>query len=325
MGLAKARMMELQEEQYHQAHWECPECDYGNISEIDIPPINTAAEKASDMQASDTAFLHCEDCETEFEGLIHHNMFGLEFDFRDKAGKSIVIEHISQFSQDEYDYEYEDIWVPSDDPYDVFEVTMQGMHNLMSVSSPSPHDKQLLKRVIFSQIITALEAYLADTLIKLVKGDIDVQHKLYSNDKHLKKVTFEAAKIIKRPHIPENYLVNWLQRKSFHDFPMVDNLFKIALGVSIYESKEARTLLDEARLHRHDCVHRNGKTVEGDKLDIFDTAYVESIASAAGTLAHNIEIKVVAYENAKAFKEILENNSNSPKLGLTEDMTKPSA
>lgn len=303
MGIAKAHMMEMQEDEYRQAHWECPECEYGNISEIDIPPIDTASEHASDMNASDNAIIYCEECQTEFEGQIYNSMFGPEFNFRDKEGNSIEIEHRSQYEQFEIDYE--DYWQPSDDPNDVFEVTIEGMYNLMSVSSPSPHDKQLLKRVIFSQIITALEAYLADTLINLVKDDADIQHKLYSTDDQLKKVKFEAAKIIKRPQIPENHLIYWLQRKSFHDFPMVDALFKIALGVSIYEDEAAKTLLDDARGHRHDCVHRNGKTIDGKKLEIFNRAYVESIATAAESMVHKIELKVVAHNNAKDIAKIV--------------------
>lgn len=301
MGQAKARMMEMQEEEYRQAHWECPVCEEPNVSEVDIPAINTAGEP-SDMNASDSAQIECEGCGEVFSGTIHNSIGGIEFEFFYENGDLIEIEHVDQHSYYDYDAEFEDYWQPSDDPNDVFEVTMEGMHNLIHVKSPSDHDKQLLNRVIFSQIITALEAYLADTLINLVKGDTDVQHKLYTSDVELKKVKFDASKIIKRPHMPELHLVSWLQRKSFHNFPMVDELFQAALGVSIYENEAFETLLNEAKDYRHDCVHRNGKTIDGEKLEIFNRDYVRSIAAAAERLVSNIEQKVVAYDLSKFAK-----------------------
>lgn len=303
MGQAKARWMEQQEEEYREAHWECPECETENVSEVDIPAVSEAGE-AREMSASVDQEIECEGCDKIFKGTINNFIGNIEFDFRDENRDPIEIQHVSQHLDYGYEpYEEDYIWVPSDDPNDVFEVTIKGMRNLLRIDSPSEHDEQLLNRVIFSQIITALEAYLADTLINLVKGDKDIQHKLYTADKDLKKVKFEAAKIIKRPHIPESYLINWLQHKSFHDFPMVDDLFQAALGTSIYVNDENKTLLDAARHHRHDCVHRNGKTKDGDKLDIFDETYIRSIMSAAEALVSKIEWDSQIYKRDKMIEE----------------------
>lgn len=295
MGIAKRLMEDLQEERISTAEWECPVCETPNESYFDVPEVNYSSDDASDYYGIEGFQIECEDCGFKKTGQVSNGAGGLHFDIYGPDGEPI---HIETPGYDEYErlqYEEDYYWEPSDDPNDVFEVTMEGMRNLLHVKSPSEHDKQLLKRVIFSQIITALEAYLADTIINLVKGDTDIQHKLYSTIKDLKAVKFEASKIIKRPHLPEAYLIHWLQGKSFHNFPMVDELFKAALGISIYDDEAHETLLNEAKDYRHDCVHRNGKTKAGDKLEIFDRAYVDSVASAAENLVLKVEQKVVAY------------------------------
>ena len=300
MGIAKRLMEEIEEGRIRTAEWDCPVCETPNESYFDVPDINFSSDDASDYHGVEGFQIECQNCGFKKTGQVSNGTGGLHFDIYGPNNGPI---HIETPGYDEYErqqYEGDFYWEPSDDPNDVFEVTMEGMHNLLQVKSPSEHDKQLLKRVIFSQIITALEAYLADTIINLVKGDTDIQHKLYSTIKDLKTVKFEASKIIKRPHLPEAHLINWLQGKSFHNFPMVDELFKAALGISIYEDEAHEKLLNEAKDYRHDCVHRNGKTKAGDKLEIFDKTYVESVTSAAESLVIKVEQKVVAY----GFKEM---------------------
>lgn len=295
MGQAKRLMEDLEDGIIRTAEWECPECETHNEDYFDVPEVNFSSDDASDYNAEEQFHIECKECGFTSTGIVGNGAGGLHFNINGADGEHIHIETPGYDAYEKRQYEEEHYWEPSDDPNDVFEVTMEGMLNLLQIKSPSAHDKQLLNRVIFSQIITALEAYLADTLINLVKGNAEVQHKLYTTDPDLKKVKFDAAKIIKRPHIPETHLISWIQRKSFHDFPMANKLFNIVLNIEIYKDDEHEKLLNEAKENRHHCVHRNGKTMDGDKLDIFDKAYIHSVADAAESLVLKVENRVLAH------------------------------
>ncbi len=289
MGIAK-RMMEEAESSF-EAQWECPNCDHPNETYFEIPTIDMTSDYARDYHGSDTAEWECEECAHTIEGLITNGSNGVGFEFLDNEGERIHIEAETPRDDDYHDYfdEWEPLWTPSESPDDVYKVTLDGMRNLIGNESPSEHDDQLLNRLIFSQIITALEAYLADSLINLVKGDKEIQKKLFAHDQELKKVKFTGIEILENPDLPEKALIQHLQKLSFHNFPTIDKLFKTAIGTSIFVDDMQRDLLNAARIHRHDCVHRNGKTKEGEKLKIFDNAYILSIANSADSLVRHMQ------------------------------------
>ena len=178
--------------------------------------------------------------------------------------------------------------MPSENPDDEFYVTMQGMRNLMRKTSPSEYDAQLLNRVIFTQIITAIEAYLSDTLQNAIEKDVEAQRKIYLTNKKMQKVSFKASKLLADQELPKKHLMIYLRGISFHNFPVIDRLYQNSLGTSIFANSDDRNLINKARLFRHHCVHRNGKDNDGKKLKIFNNEYVESIADAADRMISKI-------------------------------------
>ena len=119
-----------------------------------------------------------------------------------------------------------------------------------------------------------------------------IQKQLYALDKELKGEKFTGTQILEDPDLPEKALIQYLQRLSFHNFPIIDNLFKIAINHSIFKDDDQRNLLNAARIYRHDCVHRNGKTKDGESLKIFDNDYVIEIANSAENLVKQLEYKL---------------------------------
>ena len=58
----------------------------------------------------------------------------------------------------------------------------------------------------------------------------------------------------------------------------------------VLNKDELETLM-RAVVYRHDCVHRNGHTKDGEKLVVFTPEYVEQIAGITHSLVDGIERK----------------------------------
>lgn len=284
MGIAKRLMEELIQERVCQAEWECPLCEEPNMFYSDVPDINFTSDDASDYHASEELILECDSCDFKAEGSIENGVSGVTFHILGPDDKPIHVEApgLRDYPDPADDYFY---WEPSDSPYDVYVVTLEGLRLLINTPIPIEHDDQLINRLAFAQIFTALEAYLSDSLILLAKNDPEIQKALYENVKPLRQKRFSGEDILVDPDAAKTHLLGYLRKEiSFHNLVTADKLYKIAINQSIFDDKPNRDLLVKAVSLRHDCVHRNGKTEEGEKLECFETSYVESIATAADTI-----------------------------------------
>jgi len=298
MGIAKQRWMEALEAEGKNAQWECPKCEGQNDSDFEIPEINFTSDKARDYYGEDIFEIDCEYCGFHAEGTVHNSVFGLEFQITGPDNNPIHIEAIdpNDFYEPDFEEEYEDwYWEPSDNPNDEFTVAINGMRTLLKTNIEISHDGQLLNRIVFSQTITALEAYLSDTLINLVKGDKVIQKSIYEKDAELGKKKFTAKEFLDDSDLPEKYMLLHFRKKiSFHNLDTANKLFKYALNQDIFVDDAHRNLMFRAIELRHDCVHRNGKTEESVKHNCFDTAYVISIIEATEQLFTKVRHMLIA-------------------------------
>lgn len=298
MGLAKQRWMEAMEAEGKNAQWECPVCEESNESDFEIPEINFTSDKARDYHAEETFEIHCTNCDFNAEGIIQNSVFGLEFQIVGPDNIAIDIEAVDphEYYEADFEEEYEEYyWEPSDNPEDEYKVAINGMLTLLKTSVPIEHDDQLLNRVIFSQTITALEAYLSDSLINLVKDDKAIQKSIYEKDTELSKKKFTAKEFLDDNNLPEKHLLLHLRKKiSFHNLDTANKLYKYALNQDIFVDDAHRNLMFRAIDLRHDCVHRNGKSEESVKHDCFDAAYIVSIMEATNQLVTRVKHMLIA-------------------------------
>lgn len=281
MGKAKQDWMERLEAEARTAHWDCPVCNTVNESEFDIPDVNFISDDASDYWGEEELTFECVNCDFKSEGTVYYSVGGLEFTVEAPDGNPIAVEAPDprDYNDDNYGDWY---WVPTKDPFDVYRVSREGMKLLLNTSVPIEHDEQLLNRVVFAQTITAIETFLSDIVIHLVKDDIEVQKRIYEKHPVLSKRKFTAVEVLEDHLLLEKQMLKYFREDvSFHNFPKVNQLFKYALNKEIFVDDNIRSLMMKAMKLRHDCVHRNGKTLEGIIHDCFDKQYVMSILDAS--------------------------------------------
>lgn len=184
-----------------------------------------------------------------------------------------------------------DEWLDYDVPANPFTVFMDSYRHTGVLMAEAGKDdgRYLVNRLIFSQQVTALEAYLGDTLLNVVATDTDAMQRLIGADDELSKQKFTLAEIRAEPGLVQRRVREHLKAIVYHNLSKVDVLYNIALGIRILSLTDKKAELFQAIMLRHDCVHRNGFDKEGRELSVFTRSFVGETADIIRRLVENIE------------------------------------
>ncbi|MFY1713327.1 hypothetical protein J3366_17755 [Tritonibacter mobilis] len=173
-----------------------------------------------------------------------------------------------------------DDWLDYEAPTNPYLVFMNSYHHTgdLLADHGGVRGDHLVNRMIFSQQITALEAYLGDTLLNEVMRDKVAMQRLIDQDEDLGKVKLTLSDVSKDPDLVMRKVRTHLRGVMYHNLKKVDVLYNIALGIRILDLVADRANLFKAILLRHDCVHRNGFDKEGNPIDVFTKAFVQDTA-----------------------------------------------
>jgi hypothetical protein len=182
-------------------------------------------------------------------------------------------------------------WLEYDVPIAPFEVFMDSYHRTGDLLADIGRDDggYLVNRLVFSHQVTALEAYLGDTLMNAVTVDAQALQRLIDEDDELSKQKFTLSEIRKEPGLVERKVREHLRTILYHNLARVDVLYNIALNIRILSLTEKRADLFNAVKLRHDCVHRNGFDKDGNELAIFTRTFVQETADTIRTLVERVE------------------------------------
>ncbi|WP_271567226.1 hypothetical protein [Bradyrhizobium sp. CCBAU 11386] len=156
------------------------------------------------------------------------------------------------------EYSYDEDWVTYEAPDHPKAILIDLYHHARDLlAEHGGGGAHLLNRMIFAQQIEGLQAYLADTLINLVKNDSDAMKRLITGDSDLLAKKFSLSEISANAQPIEQEVLSHLRSIVYHNIPKVRALYKIAANVDIFEMLGAsKDRLFKAIEYRHDCVHR---------------------------------------------------------------------
>lgn len=188
----------------------------------------------------------------------------------------------------------EDPWVDyevPENPYAVFTDSYFRTGDLLA-DHGSDDGRNLLNRMIFSHQVTAMEAYLGDTLINETLGNSAAMDRLIKNDHDLKDMKLGLAEISTNPDIVAKKVQDHLRGIMYHNIKKVDALYSIALQFQILPLATDAGNLFKAIMLRHDCVHRNGYDKNGAEHTVFTNEFVKQTADVIRMFVMKIEEKV---------------------------------
>jgi hypothetical protein len=239
--------------------------------------------------------------ETHYEATINHPELGAivwglweypegaQNDSNSNVGEHEIVEDFDyglEHEQPELDgwFNYE---IPSN-PYSIFINSYYHTGDLLA-DHGGVSGESLLNRMIFSHQVTALEAYLGDTLINEVMGDKDAMYNLIAKADELKDEKFTLADIANSPDLVQSTVRKYLRTILYHNLTKVDVLYNIALGIRILNLSKDKSILFKVVNLRHDCVHRNGFDKDGKEITVFTKNFVQEIADHIRDFVDGIE------------------------------------
>lgn len=150
-----------------------------------------------------------------------------------------------------------------DSPYRQFLQRLSEIDSLNAAVLDSKH-KVLLRQLLYSHLIGALETYLSDTMSYRVKTDEDVFKRFVSNCSEFKQEKLELSTIFNRLETLKKQVEQYIQKTVWHRLDRVMPLFSSSLNIERLEIKQLMGYI----VIRHDIVHRGGKTKEGSHVEI---------------------------------------------------------
>ncbi|WP_375305778.1 hypothetical protein WI560_28045 [Bradyrhizobium sp. A11] len=260
------------------------------MDRIDVPEPYWLADRASDMTSEDDLDLECRECDETFAAHVLNNGGDCDLTLNNYPG--VKVDAGTAF----YDGPDEDDWEEPEPPANAFSVFLQSHRetwNMLNENALPADGSSLINRMVFAHQISAMEAFLADTVIIHVTSEPDAMNRLLEEDSDLKKEKFNLAQIAADPNLVRKVVLKHLRSLMYHNIARVRVLYQTVLNMDLFKllSKDELETLMRAVDYRHDCVHRNGHTQEGEKLIVFTPEYVERIAGITHSLVNGIERK----------------------------------
>lgn len=214
--------------------------------------------------------------------------------FIDKAVRAVVddvesdgiLEWAPIHTEPDYDRDFEFEANERGDPYQFFERRLNDLDALVAAEVDGQR-QPLLRQLLYSSLITALEAYLADTTSYWLSVDTTAFRKFVSTFDEFKHQKLTVSQIFDRLDTLEEDVERHLHQLVWHRLDKVVPLMADSLGI-------ARPAIGELMRHilvRHDIVHRGGRTKDGDGVTVTSEDWNE-LRGAVVAFVDEIEIEL---------------------------------
>lgn len=138
-------------------------------------------------------------------------------------------------------------------------------------------NKDLLAKILYANVITALETYLSDTFIYTVISFPPLIRRLLESDPELQKRKLELKDLFRRHDGIKGEVAVYLEGLMYHNLPKVRRLYRGTLCVEFpIEMAEICRAIED----RHDIVHRNGRRRSGELIEPTLGSVEELLATA---------------------------------------------
>ena len=166
---------------------------------------------------------------------------------------------------DEFDYDFEFEAITENNDYSKnFYDEIQNLESLLTLDVPTLELKNILYRQIFISIIGTLETYLSSAFINRTFDSQENLRRFICSHPEFKNQKFEIREIFDKYDEIENIAQKVMLDTIYHNLPIVRNMYRDTFNINFPNFSE----IYQAVLIRHDLVHRNGFTKDGDQVVI---------------------------------------------------------
>ena len=277
------------------AKFNCPLCHEDATAQVEVPEPNWgASDKMSELTSEGATEVTCNRCEVTFSAYVQNSKSDCTVTLGEYPDVEVIAD-TAFFSPSEDDWLNTNL---PEHPAVIFMDSHQHSGDILAEygvggTGVLSHSAFIINRMVFAQQVSALEAYLGDTLVQQVMFSHEAMDRILDKEEELKDVKIGLADIVKSPDIVRKTVRAHLQGILYHNLAKVAVLYKIALKINIWPNDDIKKSLFRAVQYRHDCVHRNGRDKDGTELTVFTTEYVTLMLEAMHTLVQHIEAALI--------------------------------
>lgn len=163
-----------------------------------------------------------------------------------------------------------------------FQVAISDIHELLETNVSKTAEKAL-RRLLYVNVITAIETYLSDAFISTVVPDPELMRRFVEINPTFRDRKIKLSDVYKEMERIEKLAKSDLRDIVWHNLKRVKPLYKGTLKITFPDDLEA---IFQAVRVRHDLVHRNGKTKDGEEIDISKGAITDLIDEIEKFVSH---------------------------------------
>ena len=169
-----------------------------------------------------------------------------------------------------------------DTALEAFSDSILNVRRLLEVKVEA-EEYQCFLRLLYVNVITALESYLSDRFKAAIKADKTLLRKLVETTPEFQKEKIPLSDIFKVSEEIEHKVKTHLSELIWHRLDKISHMFRDTLGVEFPTDMKD---LYGAIVIRHDLVHRNGKTQDGGERVLNPKMIEDLITSVQNFVVH---------------------------------------
>ncbi|QSR34831.1 hypothetical protein CFI10_07460 [Marinobacterium iners] len=170
------------------------------------------------------------------------------------------------------------------DPKASFINEIKNLEQLLAINLKQEDIKDILFRQIFISMMGALETYLSDTFINKVSGSVYFLENFVASHPEFKKQKFSLSDVFKERRGIEEKARSVMVETIYHKLPTVKKMYEDTFSISFPDISAMQKFV----IQRHDLVHRNGKTTDGEKVPVSEKT-ITDLKNTAVDLVNRIE------------------------------------
>jgi hypothetical protein len=153
-------------------------------------------------------------------------------------------------------------------PPDTYKVFKESLLKIRQLNNHDVSDKaelqQHINNMLYANVITALETYLCDSFIEKATSSNELFRKFVETFHEFHREKFELNELFRVHDEIRDKAIRAMRDVIYHDLPKVSGMYQDTFGIEFPKFGE----IYKSVFIRHDLVHRNGKSKDGNKHQI---------------------------------------------------------
>ncbi len=199
--------------------------------------------------------------------------------------------------------EFEDLEEHLADSTRIYEYFEEGIADIKALSLLDRSNETLL-RLLYANVVTAMETYLGDTIRKQVLSKPALLRRFVETNSDLRDKKFPTSELFNVHDVIKETAADLLEKTVFHQLDRVIGMYKNVMQIEF--PRDELGALANAVSTRHDIVHRNGKSSMGKVVKITPEA-LDSLVRIVRKTVKAIDIQV-----QDGLLDEIENDEDSP-------------